>query len=104
MGIKFFHLPSHRVFDYPARHYDKELEKFDKINEEAKATQEGAEYVPGSIVAKGFRKSNRTLKRQEAGYGKGKRLIVYAIIALILIALLYLTKALSLLFQAYQVK
>ncbi|MBR4801514.1 MAG: hypothetical protein IK041_01760 [Bacteroidales bacterium] len=103
MGFKFFSLPSHRVFDYPARYYNKDLEKFDGINAEAKARQEGSGYVPGSIVSKGFRKNSRELKRAEGGYGKGKRFLVYIIIALILVALLYFTKALSLLFQAYQV-
>ena len=103
MGFKFFHLPSHRVFDYPARYYNKDLEKFEGVNAEAKAREEGHEYVPGSIVAKGFRKPTRDLKRAEGGYGTGKRIIVYIIIALILVALLYFTKALSYLFQAYQV-
>ena len=103
MGFKFFSLPSHRVFDYPARYYNKDLEKFDGVNAEAKARKEGSGYVPGSIVSKGFRKNSKELKRAEGGYGKGKRFLVYIIIALILVALLYFTKALSLLFQAYQV-
>ena len=101
MGFKFFSLPSHRVFDYPARYYNKDLEKFEGINAEAKARQSGAGYVPGSIVSKGFRKNSKELKRAEGGYGKG--FLVYIIIALILVALLYFTKALSLLFQAYQI-
>lgn len=102
MGFKFFSLPSHRVFDYPARYYNKDLEKFEGINAEAKARQEGSNYVPGSIVSKGFRKSSKELKRADGGYGKGKRILVYLLIAVILVALLYFTKALSLLFQAYQ--
>ncbi|MBP5391871.1 MAG: hypothetical protein J6Y40_07325, partial [Bacteroidales bacterium] len=63
----------------------------------------GAGYVPGSIVSKGFRKNSKELKRADGGYGKGKRILVYLLIAVILVALLYFTKALSLLFQAYQV-
>ncbi len=103
MGFKFFHLPEHRVFDYPARYYNKDLQKFDDINAEAKAAQENKEYVPGSIVSKGFRRSyHRELKRADGGYGKGKRYIVLALIVVILVALLYFTKALHLLFQAYQ--
>ena len=102
MGFKFFSLPSHRVFDYPARYYNKDLEKFEGINAEAKARQDGSKYVPGSIVSKGFRKSSKELKRADGGYGKGKRLVVYLLIALILVALLYFTKALHLLFQSYQ--
>ena len=100
MGFKFFHLPDHRVFDYPARYYNKDLDKFEGINAEAKAAK--GEYVPGSIVSKGFRKPYRELKRADGGYGKGKRLVGYALIAVILVALLYFTKALHLLFQAYQ--
>lgn len=102
MGFKFFSLPSHRVFDYPARYYNKDLEKFEGINAEAKARKEGSNYVPGSIVSKGFRKNSKELKRADGGYGKGKRILVYLLIAVILVALLYFTKALSLLFQAYQ--
>ena len=102
MGFKFFSLPSHRVFDYPARYYNKDLEKFDEINEEIKAKEEGKEYVPGSIVAKGFRKPTRELKRADSGYGTGKRFRVYILIILILVALLYFTRAFSLLFQAVQ--
>ncbi|MBR5074666.1 MAG: hypothetical protein IKX26_05495 [Bacteroidales bacterium] len=103
MGFKFFSLPSHRVFDYPARYYNKDLEKFEGINAEAKARKEGSGYVPGSIVSKGFRKNSKELKRADGGYGKGKRILVYLLIAVILVALLYFTKALSLLFQAYQI-
>jgi len=102
MGFKFFHLPEHRVFDMPTRYYDKDLEKFEGINAEAEASEK--EYVPGSIVRKGFRKSYyREPKRTEGGYGRGKRIVVYILIALILVALLYFTKALHLLFQAYQI-
>lgn len=106
MGFKFFHLPSHRVFDYPARHYDKELEKFDSIHEADKAAEkgaEGAEYVPGSIVSKGFRKSSKRALRKEAGYGAGKRIIVYALVAAILIALFYFAKVFSLLYNAMDI-
>ncbi|MBQ3382812.1 MAG: hypothetical protein IJG54_05730 [Bacteroidales bacterium] len=103
MGFKFFYLPEHRVFNYPARYYNKDLEKFDDINQEVKDKQEGKEYVPGSIVSKGFRRPYyRELKKSEGGYGKGKRFIVYILIAIILVALLYFTKALHLLFQSYQ--
>lgn len=104
MGFKLFHLPEHRVFNYPARYYDKDMDKFEGINEEFKARQEGAEYVPGSIVSKGFKKPYKELKRSGGGYGKGKRFIVYLLIAVILVALLYFTKALHLLFQAYQIQ
>ena len=45
MGFKFFYLPEHRVFNYPARYYNKDLEKFDDINQEVKDKQEGKEYV-----------------------------------------------------------
>ncbi len=103
MGFKFFHLPSHRVFDYPARHYDKELEKFDSINEAAEAAKKGEEYVPGSIVSKGFRKSSKRALRKEAGYGAGKRIIVYALVAAILIALFYFAKVFSLLYNAMDI-
>ena len=59
--------------------------------------------MPGSIVSKGFRRPYyRELKKSEGGYGKGKRFIVYILIAIILVALLYFTKALHLLFQSYQ--
>lgn len=103
MGFKFFHLPEHRVFDYPARYYNKDLQKFDDINAEAKAKAEGQQYVPGSIVSKGFRKDfHKELKRSDGSYGKGKRYILIILIAVILVALLYFTKALHLLFQAYQ--
>ncbi|MBQ1748477.1 MAG: hypothetical protein II527_02510 [Bacteroidales bacterium] len=103
MGFKFFHLPEHRVFDYPSRYYNKDLEKFEGINAEIKASESGKEYVPGSIVSKGFRKPYRELKRADGGYGRGKRYVVYILIAVILVALLYFTKALHLLFQAYQI-
>ena len=103
MGFKFFYLPSHRVFNLPTRYYNKDLEKFDGINEEIKNEKEGKEYVPGSIIRRGFRRPPlRELKRSDGGYGKGKRIIVYILIVLILVALFYFTRMFYMLFQFYQ--
>lgn len=102
MGFKFFHLPSHRVFDYPARHYNKDMEKFEGVNAEAKANEEGENYVPGSIVSKGFRRARREPLRKTGGYSTAKRVIVYILLAAILVALFYFAKVFSLLFNAYQ--
>ncbi len=101
MGIKLFHLPAHRVFNYTPTYYDPEKEKLE--HGVAKRDAEG-NYVPGSIVSKGFRKRAGTgVKRKDGGYSKTRRIAVYLMIAAILVALFYFSKAFSSLIEAMKV-
>lgn len=93
MGLKFFHLPSHRVFNYTPQFYDPEKEK---LEQKMGKKNEAGEYVPGSIVAKGFRRQSKISARRsdsDNGYTKGRRIVVYLLIATIIVALFYFTKS-----------
>lgn len=101
MGIKLFHLPSHRVFNYTPLYFNPEK---DKLEQGIAKRDEAGNYIPGSIVAKGFRKNTGSrMKRKDSGYSKTRRFAVYMLLAAILVALFYFSKAFSSLIEAMKV-
>lgn len=89
MGIHLFHLPPHRVFSYTPRYYSEDKEKFAKGRGKR---DENGNYIPGSIVADGFRKGSFAARPRKDSYSRWRRYLVYAILAVIIAFLFYYSK------------
>lgn len=92
MGIHFFHLPKHRVFNYTPIYYNPDKEKFSR--NEGKRDSEG-NYIPGSIVQGGFRKGSFAERPRKEPYSRWKRYVVYLLLVTILAFLFYYGKLFS---------
>lgn len=89
MGIRFFHLPEHRVFNYTPRYLDENKEKFGKGRGKRDAN---GNYIPGSIVSDGFRRASFAARPRKDSYSRWRRYVVYALLAIILAFLFYYSK------------
>lgn len=101
MGMKFFSLPSHRVFHYVPMYYDEEKERLERSVKAAEREAKG-EYVPGEIIRKGFSRMKPSVRKSKGGYTAAKRYLVYFLLIAILVALFYFSKAFSSLIAAYK--
>ena len=76
-GIKFWHIPEHRVFHYEPRYYDERKEKLEELykkygktmpgeeieaiaREEGLTDETGKRYIPGMYIRGSFRDGSRT--------------------------------------------
>lgn len=104
MGLKFFHLPAHRVFDYKPLFYDPKTEEMDNAVKNANDQDKG-KYVPGQIIHSGFRRMKFTSRKSTGpsnGYTRARRYVVYLLLIAIMVALLYFGQVFAKLIALYK--
>ncbi|MCI1719769.1 MAG: hypothetical protein LKM37_01915 [Bacteroidales bacterium] len=104
MGLKFFHMPAHRVFDYKPLYYDPKTEAMDEARKSAESQDKG-KYVPGQIIHGGFRQMKFTSRKSEGssnGYTRARRYVVYLLLIAIMVALLYFGQVFAKLIALYK--
>ena len=112
-GIKFWHIPEHRVFHYEPRYYDERKEKLEELykkygktmpgeeieaiaREEGLTDETGKRYIPGMYIRGSFRQTfveKRLSKEKEnSAMSWVKKIILALTLVAIAFAAYYLSK------------
>jgi hypothetical protein len=94
MGLKFFKLPEHRVFNYRPLYYNEREEALNKKIEEAEKKQKG-EYIPGESIRGSFQKMRFDSKRSKVA-NPARRISALISLAFLMVMLYFFVKYIGL--------
>ena len=91
MGLKFFHLPPHRKFNYIPRTYDPIKEELEKgLDKENKSAESEREYTGYHNRIKGSIKRHSITQLKETGYSRLTRLLIILVTFVLLFVIMIL--------------